>query len=359
MRGYMSEGLRPTECFYCWDLEDMAPERLSDRLIKSCDDWAYPYLDDILNHPQNDFSPTYLELMFSSTCNLSCLYCMSDISSKVREEMLQFGPYPVRQSDHRNAEFDQAYEAKDKNPYVQAFWKWFPQIIQTLKYLRITGGEPFLTDELSKIITILNDHPQKDLTFAINSNCSLPYELLRPTLLELKKIKSLEIYASIDAHGVQAEYIRHGLNYSLFLSNIKKIKEEIPHVKIVFMITFSVLSFESFEFLLNDIIELKKQYTNICLDITALKNPEYLRPEIANGLYEDFFCRVKNKLESELFSRHEKEKFLCLKQLIDKSKDNPKICAWKNDFKNFVKEYDKRHGLCFNKCFPTLNEEFL
>lgn len=359
LRGYMMEGLRPKECFYCWDLEDASKDGLSDRLIKSSDDWAFERLSEVRNNPQEDLAPAYLEVMFSSLCNLCCAYCMSDISSQVQTEMNKFGPYPVRQKDHREKEFP---AVQGENPYIKAFWKWFPQIAPSLKYLRITGGEPFLASHLKSLMDFLQKTPNPNLTFAINSNCSLPYKELEPSIVALKKlltekkVKALELYASIDTFGPQAEYARLGLRYDLFFENLHKIKNEIPELKIVFMTTFSIFSLESFAKLLKDVIVFKKQFKEVSIDIAPLKNPEYLRPEIAASFFQDNIEESQKLMsDSGLFSSHEQEKFSNLKLLMKQSKENPQLSMWKRDFINFVQEYDKRHNISFETTFVKLS----
>lgn len=353
MRGFMMEGLRPRECFYCWDLEDINPKALSDRLIKSTDDWAFERLNEVLTAPQKDFSPSYLELMFSSKCNLSCAYCMADVSSKIFQEMNQLGPYPVRQNDHRASELK---IISNPNPYQEAFWKWFPQILPSLRYLRLTGGEPFLVDETLKLLNFIEEHPQPVLQLAINSNCSLPWDKIHPyvsklkSLLENKSLKGIELYASVDTAGEQAEYIRSGLDYKLFLQNIENFKIEIPELQVVIMCTFNVLSFENFPALIKDVETLKAKFENVILDISILKNPEYLRPEILYSTFKNKLSKIK--LDQSNFCSHERDKWNNLLTLLEEGQKRADLENLKTDLKSFLKEYDKRLNFEFSKCFP-------
>lgn len=353
----MTEGLRPRECFYCWDLEDLNPEALSDRKIKSTDDWAFERLDEVLKNPQKDFSPSYLELMFSSNCNLSCAYCMADVSSKVNQEMQTFGPYPVKQHDHRASEF---IKAPSPNPYEEAFWKWLPEILPELRYLRLTGGEPFLENNILNLFDFLEEHPQQNLQLAINSNCSLPWEKLSPYVQKLKSLsqnkalKGIELYASVDTAGAQAEYLRSGLDYQLFLKNLERFKNEIPELRIVIMCTFNVLSFEKFGPFLKDIETLKTNLKDVVLDISTLKNPEYLRPEI---LYP-YFERELNAQSSyfQNFSSHEKDKWDNLLALLKNGQKRSDLLELKRDLQVFLCEYDRRLGLDFSNVFPQTSK---
>ena len=62
-RNKMLEGIRPKECEYCWKIEDLKGNHLSDRYIKSSDPWAYPSLEKIAAMPWDQpVAPTYLEV---------------------------------------------------------------------------------------------------------------------------------------------------------------------------------------------------------------------------------------------------------------------------------------------------------
>ena len=60
------------------------------------------------------------------------------------------------------------------------------------------------------------------------------------------KVKTLKIFTSAEAYGAQAEYIRHGLNYNQWLSNIRRVLEEVPNCTFTCMSTYNVLSIFSF-----------------------------------------------------------------------------------------------------------------
>ena len=38
-------------------------------------------------------SPTIIEVFFDNTCNLSCLYCIPELSSKIADENKNFGEF--------------------------------------------------------------------------------------------------------------------------------------------------------------------------------------------------------------------------------------------------------------------------
>ncbi len=107
---------------------------------------------------------------------------------------------------------------KDHNPYVEAFWKWWPDLYRDLHTFRITGGEPLLSPDTWKILDYIIDHPNpnKKLNLAINSNLGIPDNLIDKFIEKVKRIEDegrvneFIVFTSVDAWGAQAEYIRNG-----------------------------------------------------------------------------------------------------------------------------------------------------
>lgn len=358
-RKKMLEGIRPEECSYCWKIEDTPENQMnSDRFIKSTDDWAFDKLEETLKMPwENNTAPTYLEIMFSSECNLSCMYCMADVSSSVENEMKKFGPYPVKTAfDHRVAKIP---SITSNNPYLEAFWKYLPEIYLQLKHFRITGGEPLLSQDTFKVLEFFENNPNPHLELSINTNLSYGPKLCEKLLSHLKVleakncIKSFSFYVSLDAFGSQASYIRQGLNLDQFFKNIELIKQNSPRSTIVIMCTFNILSIASFFKLLNWIEDQKVKKANIILDVSYLKDPEYLRANLASDdLIETLNASLKKMKESLLFSQYETNKFKrVVDWIIDSNKDES-VLKHRADFHSFIDEFDKRYNKNFLEIFP-------
>ena len=190
-RKEMLAGGRPTECDYCWNVEDNS-DRFSDRVFKSGEQWSWDYKEEIFNSDwRQDYNPKYVEVAFSNACNFKCSYCGPAFSSKWVEEIEKFGGYPT--TDNFN---DVAWMKKedkfpirhsDVNPYVDAFWKWWPDLYRDLHTFRITGGEPLLNKDTWDILDfIINEpNPNKELKLAINSNLGVPDMLLGESKLNI------------------------------------------------------------------------------------------------------------------------------------------------------------------------------
>jgi organic radical activating enzyme len=362
-RKKMLEGIRPEECNYCWKIEDSKTEAYSDRYIKSLDTWSTPYIDSIskMQGDENVY-PTYLEVMLDSVCQFKCSYCIADISSSIEAEMNKFGPYPVS-NQHRMARKTKLPKNSLDNPYINAFWNWFPNAIKNLHVFRITGGEPLLSEQTNKIIQFLENSFNPKLTLALNSNLGIKSEIIYDyttrirNLLNQKRIGHFEIYTSLDTFGKQAEYIRHGLNFELFEKNLNQVLESFVDQKIIIMCTFNILSIPNFHLFLDWVADKKKKYPHLQLDISYLKNPEYLsaficNEELKNKVTEDF----RRMINLNIFKLHEINKFDRLKDWLNSTHDASEVIRYREDFYSFVNEYDKRQGRDFLTTFPELKD---
>jgi sulfatase maturation enzyme AslB (radical SAM superfamily) len=367
-RKEMLEGARPSECEYCWKIEDQSDENISDRHIKSSDDWAYPHLNKIINTPwQEDINPTYVEVMFSNVCNFSCSYCFSDVSSSIQGEMEKFGPYPIHYAGHRMSRTE-GIKNKEDNPYVKAFWEWLPKISPTLEYLRITGGEPLLDQNLFILFDYIENNPMKDLTLSVNSNLGVPKNLINNMITKVRelkssgKIKNFELYTSVDTYGEQAEYIRHGLDFEAYLKNLSDCLKSFRDEQVIIMCTYNILSIPNFGKLLEKILDLKKKGYKLVLDVSYLENPKYLRaniiaPESFEYAKKDLLFLSQN-ISKDGFSEYEVKKFDRIYRWMTSEYKGDDKDLLREDFYLFIEEYDKRKKTDFIKYFPEL-ENFL
>ena len=257
-RKEMLEGKRPAECDYCWNVEDNS-DRFSDRVFKSSEKWSLPYYDQIVNSDwRDDINPKYVEVAFSNVCNFKCSYCAPQFSSQWMIEIEKYGGYDTggkfNHPDHLLREGTTPFKFNEVNPYVEAFWKWWPDLYRDLHTFRITGGEPLLSKDTWGVLDyIINQkEPNRELHLAINSNLGAPDDVIDKFIEKVKRIteedrvKEFVIFTSCDAWGEQAEYIRNGLVFNKFWDNVNKVLSKCPKVTLTFMVTYNALSVFSF-----------------------------------------------------------------------------------------------------------------
>ena len=299
-RKEMLEGKRPAECEYCWKVEDNS-KSFSDRVFKSEEPWSQPFLKEISNLGwRENYNPKYVEVAFSNACNFKCSYCGPMFSSKWIEEIEKYGAYPTTDSfnglEQIKAEDKLPYKHSDENPYVDAFWEWWPDLYRDLHTFRITGGEPLLAKDTWKVLDYIIEHPtpNKNLHLAINSNLGVPDNLIDKFIEKINKLEEenrvsdFVIFTSVDGWGKQAEYGRHGLDFDKFWKNIDKILLKCPTVTIGIMCTYNAFSVLSFDELIKGVYEYKKKYssmdrawnTAVSLDTSFLRYPSHQTVQI-------------------------------------------------------------------------------
>jgi hypothetical protein len=202
------------------------------------------------------------------------------------------------------------YKHSEENPYLDAFWKWWPELYRDLHTFRITGGEPLLSKDTWKVLDYIIDepNPNTNLHLAINSNLGVPVKLIDNFIEKINKIedggkvKDLVIFTSLDGWGKQAEYGRNGLDFELFWENLEKILIKCPTVTIGLMCTYNAFSVTSFDKLITGVYELKKRYssmkrawnTAITLDTSYLRFPPHQTVQI---LPVEFAENVKSQYD--------------------------------------------------------------
>lgn len=380
----MLDGERPEECNYCWTIEDLPGNHLSDRAIKSANGWAsIDRIQDVLKHgTTTNINPTYVEVSFSNVCNFKCSYCSPTHSSQWVHEIKQHGPYPTSQGFNDLGYLEQVNRMPlhhlEDNPYLDAFWEWWPELSKTLEVFRVTGGEPLLDKNTFRILDSLYNEPNPNMEFAINTNCCVPEKALKSFISKMKlllddgKIGSSWIYTSVDSHGEQAEYGRNGLDYDIWLNNIDRLLTELPTTKMTIMCTANVFSITTFKKLLEDVLVLKLKHYNdkrkvpLTIDISMLHWPGHQSVAILPASYADYMTtsldymkqNQEGKNGNDYYQGFHEFEIAKMERFIEFMKNEPKstpvLNSMMRDFYIFVNEHDKRRNTDFLKTFPEL-----
>ena len=382
-RKLMLEGKRPNECDYCWRVEDTQSGSYSDRIYKSASQWALPFINEITKNDYDfDIDPSYVEVSFSNVCNFKCSYCAPHISSQWMEEIEKYGPYPTS-SEYNTLKWikrdnQMPIPNREENLYVDAFWKWFPEMYKNLIHFRITGGEPLLSKDTFKVLDYVIENPNNNLELSINTNLNPPDEIFDRFLQKLKiitsenKVKKVKLFTSAEAYGKQAEYIRHGLDYNKWLYNIQKTFHTVPNIGFTLMSTYNLLSIPSYELFLKDLLQIKKEFTKssnsenvFLLDIPYLRYPEHQSVFIREPFMVDILSKQVEFMKTNIntnnnigFHDYEIDKLLRIFNLIKNINENNKMDINRKDFVLFVDEHDKRRKTNFLETFPELNSTY-
>jgi len=371
-RAQMQSGERPPGCEYCWKIEDIKRDNISDRVYKS-KIYTIKDLDDAhKSDATSDVDLRTLEISFDRTCQFACSYCNPAFSSTWVKDIKSNGSYTGLVSDGRNHfthahDSAQLYKFGEENPYVEAFFKWWESDLhRTLDELRITGGEPLMSGYTWKLIDWFKQNKGKSKTrLAINSNLGKDVDVDR--LLDSVD-QPIDLYTSNESWDKQAEYIRDGLEWDLWIDNMSKLIQADKVRSLHVMCTINALCLESLTEFLDLLIAWKTKHGKQAVSFTLniLRFPSFQSPLV---FPEEIRNKHKQKLQTwldyhvarpigEFLQEHEINHIIRLIDYLDVVEtphsdtfDMPKL---HNDFKQFFTQYDLRRGKNLTETFPEL-----
>jgi len=371
-RYMMQEGVRPKGCEYCWKIEDMGTDAISDRVYKSViykdRDMVYAAKSD----SKDNINLKTLEIAFDRTCNLACSYCNPAFSSTWVRDIKRNGPYENLISDGRGHfththDAAQMYKPDEENPYVEAFFKWWESDLKhSLQELRLTGGEPLMSPYTFRLFDkFIEDKP--DMQFALNSNLCVKDSIITKLIETTHSIDNFQLYTSCEAVGDKAEYIRDGFNWDQWMGNIHKILTLGKVNGFHMMCTVNALCLDSLPGFLDHMMNLKKQYgkdyptfsLNI-LRFPSFQSPLVLPDDLRTEFKDDLQVWLDKNIDSPLLHQMEINQVKRLIDYLDVVKtphdDSFDLPTLRHDFKQFYTQYDERRNKYFNITFPIISE---
>jgi organic radical activating enzyme len=372
-RADMQAGRRPAGCEYCWKIEDMGRDAVSDRIYKSKIYEIHHLREAAATPPDQDINLRTLEISFDRTCQFACSYCNPAFSSTWVKDIRNNGPYQGLISDGRNHfthdhAAAQLFRFGEPNPYVDAFFSWWEtDLHRTLEELRITGGEPLMSGYTWQLVDWFRDNPGRSQTrLAINSNLGMEWSTVQRLLDSCAGIE-LDIYTSMESIGPHAEYIRDGLDYTEWCMNMERIMQAGRVRALHVMCTINALCLESLPEFLTYLMLWKQEhgadFPNFTLNI--LRFPSFQSPLV---LPDHIRMRHRDRLQhwldqwhSNIFLQpHERNHVQRLIDYLDVVQtphsdafDMPRL---HNDFRKFYQQYDQRRNKNFVAAFPGLKD---
>ena len=374
MRRMMLTGVKPAECSYCWKIEDIGRNNISDRVYKS---QIYKEEDiEALKHIpwDQDIPLKTVEVSFDRICNFACSYCNSGYSTTWGRDIKNNGAYQKFKTTSAGAYYADGSWSEiygkyaGDNPYVNAFLEWWPELSQTLEEIRITGGEPSQSHNFWAFMETMKKYPSPNLRLAINSNLGLNDATLQRliNITHEVEVKEFDLYTSCEAYGEQAEYIRDGLKYDLWRENLVKVIENANIRQVVIMMTINSLCLFSITEFLDDMLKLKKQYGTHkpIVDFNILRWPAFMSPLT---LPDDIKYELHGKL-SMWWRKHKKnplinmyegaqiERLIDYIEVVNRGHNTTEMDMEMqfHDFKSFYTQYDVRRNKNFQETFPEI-----
>jgi len=257
-----------TGCHTCYDLErgKNGLDIISDRVFYIREFKKIP-LD---TYQSGNFDLQTIDVRWSNLCNLSCVYCGPEFSSKWANEL--------------NIKIETPFEKQ-----VADFKEYIFKHASQLKHVYLAGGEPLLMKENLELLDKLNP----DVNLRINTNLT---KVDTGVFDAVCRFKNVHWTVSIETTKQEFEYIRYGSKWNDFLENLNTIKK-LNH-KISFNMLWFLLNYNTIFKCVDHLKDLG--FHNNSFVIGALLNPEYLN---IRHLPENVLKSLITKLESLIDQR--------------------------------------------------------
>lgn len=303
-------------------------------------------------------SPRIVEIFAHNTCNLSCLYCNGNLSSRIENENKKFGNF-----DKNGVQIPVITKPTSAAAeYFEKFKNWLEQNITTLVRLHLLGGETFIQHELlTAVLDIIERHPNPNLELCIFSNLNVPdkyWNLYINRIRDLQaagNIRVFDLTCSIDCWGPEQEFVRFGLDLSKFEERFDWASQQSESwLRVNVNQTITNMTIRTMPELINKISHYS-QYRHIGHYFQFITGQHYLHPEVYSY---DFWAKDFESILSAMPQRtiHQQEAIPRIqgmqKQLQQSSCNNYKEIS---QLRTYLDELDRRRNTNWRELFSYLD----
>lgn len=234
LRQQFLQGEKPQTCRKCWNEERAG--RTSKRM----------HTLDRLKHMIKDTEWTesakplmFLDLKLGNICNLKCRICGSWSSSQFATEEVNDAPQEEKKKTFAYTML-QAGAWPRESP---GFWAEIDNVLDDIRYIEFTGGEPFMIREHFEMLRGLVDRGRaSQIEIHYNTNgTQFPEEAVDIW----RHFKTVEIAFSIDDVGERFEYQRTNAKWTEVCDNIdrfRSLKDQYPNIVLQICTTVNVFN---------------------------------------------------------------------------------------------------------------------
>ena len=310
-----------------------------------------------------DVTPTQLEIYFSNTCNLKCLYCNSKFSSTIDNENRIHGQFDYGFENTQGAPV-RVYGKVEINPNIKEdtdkLFAWLEEHIHELNKVMILGGEPFLQKETERMVELLERKSNPHLTLVVFSNLTVDPARVQKwlarmwKLVEQGKLDNLQVVGSLDCWGPQAEYVRNGLDLKKYTENFEFMmnKTRITTSINSALMALTIPTLPALIGQLNKWSKIREVYWS------GMKAGDHMRPYLNPTIFGKAIVPLGMSKAIDIFETNgDPIKEAQLNNLIGIKTEceNTEPNTWDQKMlKGYIEELDRRRGLDYKKLFPEI-----
>jgi organic radical activating enzyme len=223
--------------------------------------------------------PEIVDLTIGSDCNLTCSYCCKEFSSSWRRDLTTNGSYSISNVDKR-FELTTKDEVLMKlsqtelksTKHYQLLLEEIKKVAPGLKKLIITGGEPFLDNQL---IDVLAEIPfSNNIEIQLYTGMGVNSARFERILEKLKLIKNFYLTVSAECTDKLHEFNRYGSSWQDFENKLALLESH--RIEYRFQSTLSNLTIFGF-------VDFANRFKNKTINVTFAYQPDMMSPYVLDS----------------------------------------------------------------------------
>lgn len=338
-RQMMLNGEQPPLCSNCWNIENVNPTAMTERIIFSKD---YENLDFTKFDLSTEWKPKTITVAIDTICNFTCSYCDASQSSSWATDLKINGPFKNLQGDPRNtySRLGNSLNEQEYRKVFDFFKSYTEHCLSDLEILTCLGGEPLTSPNFKEYFEFLLTCNTQNLTLRLVTNLS-NIKYLDYILSYRYKFKEIQLFVSIDSIGKRAEFIRGGLEWEQFNLTIESVLDR--NIRVSILSTIPGIACDGLIDFLNWFTELYDKYKeNVTITLNRLRHPNFQAIEV---LPKTLKIQYKNELTDWLANNSIHDQAVeQIKNIIVSLESSDSSDLLQNSFKTYYKEYARRHN---------------
>lgn len=378
----MLQGVQHSDCKSCWSLEQSGAKSLRGnnpygfidfaKRHNMFDEFDPPTLERISQEVSLDSkilesnNPFMLEVSLGNTCDMKCMYCNHVYSSQWATESLK--------NNSINMEIYKQVQTQPNERFINLFWDWVDtKAKHSLDRIGIIGGEPLITPEfydfLDKLIEVYADKEGPKTRIWVVTNLNATDNYYNKFLEYIPKLSEkfiLEVHISMEALYEQAEYIRNGLDWKRFETNVNKLFASNADIELAFLPSVTALAVPRLYEFLKWVHNLSITYDKaVMLKQNIVTHPDVQSPFILPADCADYLDPAIEWMENISINMPEvSDKFgtwYSYTEFLTKLRDGIRHnqtdnTMLKQRFATWFDDFDNKRNLNFVNTFPELTK---
>jgi hypothetical protein len=374
VRTTMLEGNIPKSCSKCFIEEDngVSSKRLWETMFWINDGMNIPELVENTNEGVIPEKLRYLDLRLGHTCNLKCVMCSPNDSSKWVADYKKIIPITKNEEIKKQISWD---EDTFNNTWYEnpVFWKEITDQIPNLRQVYFAGGEPLMIKEHTKFIdTMIESGYSSQIQLRYNSNGILISE---DVIKKWEKFRSVRFGFSLDAAGDRNNYIRYPTEWATVEKNLHRLDNTPDNISVSIACAVQVLNIkhipefikwkvgQKFKKINNEVLEDGNKIGGGLINMHLLYMPTFLSLRMLPEKDKNEVTEKFMELKSWLYDNYTKDSYFWnenpygwfrYQALLDfmHSKDQSSSLP---AFREYINNLDSIRKTSFSTVFPELS----